>query len=105
MKKQEMLDYLDKLIEDEIEAIDGYHKGIEKMQDSPRIVDLFGGIYNDETRHLTQLQDLKKAVERHEEVMQSIEMQKMFGLKDCEPVCIYDNGDGIVITDEDKEEK
>lgn len=106
MKKQEMLDYLDKLIEDEIEAIDGYHKGIEKMQDSPRIVDMFGSIYNDETRHLTQLQDLKKAVERHEEVMQSIEMQKMFGLKDCcSPVCIYDNGDGIVITDEDKEKK
>lgn len=32
MKKQEMLDYIDKLIEDEIEAIDGYHKGIEKCR-------------------------------------------------------------------------
>ena len=106
MKKQEMLDYIDKLIEDEIEAIDGYHKGIEKMQDSSRVVDLFGRIYNDETRHLTDLQDLKKAVEQHEEVMESIEMQRMFGLKDCGPVCMYGpQVDGIVITDEDKEKK
>ena len=33
-------------------------------------------------------------------------MQRMFGLKDCGPVCMYGpQGDGIVITDEDKEKK
>ena len=102
MTKQQILDLIDDLIKDEIEAVDGYHKAIEKMSDSPRAVSLFGQIYNDETRHITDLQSLKQAVENHEDSMAEIEHNKLFAMRDNCCGCYPDN-DGIVFT-EDKED-
>lgn len=102
MTKQQILDIIDDLIKDEIEAIDGYHKAIDKMSDSPRAVSLFGHIYDEETRHITDLQELRKAVENHEEFMAEIERNKLFAMRDS--CCgYYSDNDGIVFT-EDKED-
>lgn len=102
MTKQQILNIIDDLIKDELEAIDGYHKAIDKMSDSPRAVSLFGHIYDEETRHITDLQELRKAVENHEEFMAEIERNKLFAMQDSCCGCYPDN-DGIVFT-EDKED-
>ncbi len=102
MTKQQILNIIDDLIKDEIEAIDGYHKAIDKMSDSPRAVSLFGHIYDEETHHITELQELRKAVENHEEVMAELERNKLFAMQDSCCGCYPDN-DGIVFT-EDKED-
>ena len=98
MTKDKILKLIDKLIEDEKEAIEQYHDAIQKLTDSPRIVSTLGMIYEEETRHITQLQDLKKAVEEH-----NLERGKaMAYFNDCYP---YPCDDGIVITeDETKDE-
>lgn len=65
MTKDKMLKVIDKLIEDEKEAIEQYHDAIQKLSDSPRITSTLGMIYEEETRHITQLNDLKKCIENH----------------------------------------
>ncbi len=102
MTKEQILNIIDDLIKDEIEAIDGYHKAIDKMSDSPRAVSLFGRIYDEETRHITDLQELRQAVENHEDFMAEIERNKLFAMRDSCCACYPDN-DGIVFT-EDKED-
>lgn len=66
MTKEKMLKNIDELIEDEKEAIEQYHKAIQKMSDSPRIVSILGRIYEEETRHITELNELRKCIENHD---------------------------------------
>ena len=102
MTKQQILDLIDDLIKDEIEAMNGYHKAIDKMQDSPRAFALFGRIYDEEVRHTADLKDLRTAVENHEDFMAEVERNKLFAMRDNCCGCYPDN-DGIVFT-EDKED-
>lgn len=104
MTKKQILDYIDFLIEDEKEAIEGYNKGINKMSDSPRIVDLFGRIYQEETRHITDLQNLKEMVEKHEEVVNEMQLNRLFNTP-CGPdgCCSPYDGDGINFDPDEKE--
>ena len=66
MTKEKMLNLIDKLIKDEEEAIKNYNKAILELQDSPGITRDLGYIYSDETRHLTQLNELKLKVENYD---------------------------------------
>ena len=91
MTKEKILKIFEKLIEDEKEAIEQYHDAIQKLSDSSRIVSILGNIYEEETRHVVQLNDLVKCIENHD-----IEKNKVMAMFNGYEM--YD--DGIIIDEE-----
>lgn len=97
MTKEKMIKVIDALIADEQEAIEQYNKAINDFKDSSRLVSDLGMIYQEETRHISNLNALKKMIEEHSnEEKRTLEM--MLGSM---PVGCYD--DGIVIDEEEGE--
>lgn len=79
MTKEKMIKIIDDLIKDEMEAIEKYNSAIEKMNDSSRIVSELGVIYQEETRHIRMLNDLKTCIENHDKV--AMEASRLYGLE------------------------
>lgn len=96
MTKEKIIKIIDKLIEDEKEAIEQYHKAIDSLSNSPRIVSILGRIYEEETRHIVELDELKKCVENHNS-------EKNIALAMFDPYSTM-NDDGIVFDDEEEGE-
>ena len=65
MTKEKMIKIIDALIADEQEAIEQYNKAINDFKDSSRLVSDLGMIYQEETRHISNLNALKKMIEEH----------------------------------------
>lgn len=96
MKKSKAIKIIDDLIADEQEAIEQYNEAINEFKDSSRIVSDLGMIYQEETRHIANLNALKKMIEEHSnEQKRTLEM--MLGSM---PSSMYD--DGIVIDEEEE---
>ena len=99
MKKEEMIKIIDKLIDDEKEAIEGYQSAISKCVDSSHIVAMLSRLNEDEARHLGDLEGLKERVKNYD--ANAAKAAKLFSNDSC---CgpVYDYA-GIVL-DEDTEE-
>ena len=96
MKKSKAIKIIDDLIADEQEAIEQYNEAINEFKDSSRIVSDLGMIYQEENRHIANLNALKKMIEEHSnEQKRTLEM--MLGSM---PSSMYD--DGIVIEEEEE---
>ena len=93
MTKEKILKIFEKLIEDEKEAIEQYHDAIQKLSDSPRIVSELGHIYEEETRHITELNELVKCIENHDN-----EKNRVLAMYS-DNINMYD--DGIVIDEKE----
>lgn len=100
MKKEEMIKIIDKLIDDEKEAIEGYQSAISKCVDSSHIVEMFSRLSAEEARHLADLEVLKERVKNYDS--NAMKAAKLFS-NDCS-CCgpVYDYA-GIVF-DEDTED-
>lgn len=79
MTKEKMIKIIDDLIKDELEAIEKYNDAIDKLSDSPRIVEDLGIIYQEETRHIRMLNQMKSAIENHDRV--AMEASRLYGLE------------------------
>ena len=95
MKKTEMIENIEKIIDEFKKAMSLTHKSIEKMSDSPRIVSDLGVIYSCITASISQLDNLKKDIESHDNI--KLRTDAIFGMP------VYDDGIGICELD-DKEE-
>ena len=95
MKKTEMIENIEKIIDEFKKTTNLIHKSIDKMNDSPRIVSDLGAVYACITDRISQLEILKKDIEKHDNV--KIRTDAMFGMP------VYD--DGIVVGDEEKKEE
>ena len=94
MKKKEMIENIEKIIDELKKTTNLIHKSIDKMNDSPRIVSDLGMIYSCMTDRISQLEHLKKDIENHDNV--KIRTDAMFGMP------VYE--DGIVISEDDDKE-
>ena len=104
MTKEKMLKLIDKLIADEEEAIKNYNKAILDLQESPGVTRDLGIIYEDETRHLSQLNELKLRVENYD--VEKEKAKKLFNHSMCEEAPYDYFYNKIVFTDdEDKVEE
>ena len=92
MTKEKILKILDKLIDDEKEAIEQYHDAIQDLSDSPRLVSELGIIYQEETRHIRILNDLKKCVENHDK--DKIMAMSMFDGCEIDDGIVFDEKEG-----------
>jgi DNA-binding LacI/PurR family transcriptional regulator len=81
MTKEKMLNLIDKLIKDEEEAIKNYNKAILDLQDSPGITRELGYIYAEESRHLTQLNELKLKVENYDPEKEKAAVKMLISMK------------------------
>lgn len=79
MTKEKMIKIIDDLIADELEAIEKYNAAIEKLNDSPRIVEELGVIYQEETRHIRMLNQIKSAIEGHDRIV--MEASRLYGFE------------------------
>lgn len=69
-KDKKIIEVIDKLIADEQEAIDGYHDAITQFKDFDKCNDIISGlseIYNEEVRHISYLNDMKKRINMKEQ--------------------------------------
>ena len=94
MKKSEMIENIEKIIDEFKKTTNLIHKSIDKMNDSPRIVSDLGMIYSSVTDRISQLEHLKKDIENHDNL--KIRTDAMFGMQ------VYE--DGIVISEDEKKE-
>lgn len=90
MKKTEMIENIEKIIDEFKKTTNLIHKSIDKMNDSPRIVSELGMVYSCITDRISQLENLKKEIENHDNL--KLRTDAMFGMP------VYD--DGIIVTDE-----
>ena len=79
MTKEKMIKLIDDLIKDELEAIEKYNDAIDKLSDSARIVSELGVIYQEETRHIRMLNELKSCIENHDRI--AMEASRLYGLE------------------------
>lgn len=94
MKKTEMIENIEKIIDEFKKTTNLIHKTIDKMNDSSRIVADLGGVYSCITDRISQLENLKRVIENHDNI--KIRTDAMFGMP------VYE--DGIVISEDEKEE-
>lgn len=64
---EEVIDIIDNLIKDEQEAIDEYNKAIEKLKGfcHPCELEELGHIYQEEVRHISSLETMKKKIQNY----------------------------------------
>lgn len=99
MTKKKMLELIDKAIETNEKDLDLYHEITTKCADSERIVSCVGYMYTQATSNLSQLKDIKKAIENHEEFIKKAEADKLFNMG---YGCVCDPSDGIVYEGEEE---
>ena len=93
MKKTEMIENIEKIIDEFKKTTNLIHKSIDKMNDSPRIVSDLGVVYSCMTDRISQLENLKKDIEKHDNL--KLRTDAMFGMP------VYD--DGIVVTEDEED--
>lgn len=62
-EKEKAVKIIEKLIADEVEAIEGYHEAIEELKKGcPRYIEAFARIYSEEVRHMSELEMMLKDI-------------------------------------------
>lgn len=79
MSLEEKIKIMDDLIADEQEALDGYHKAIDKLKSctNSQALDELGRIYREETNHIAVLEKIKKSMEKG--VLGDFEADRLYG--------------------------
>lgn len=99
MTKEKMLNTIDKLIEIKEKSIKEFNKAILDMQDSPGVTNHIAYIPSDDTRALSQLNELKLKIENYDK--EKLEVGRLFnGYPEAIAQGYFD---AIVFTDEEKE--
>ena len=95
MKKAEMIESIEKIIDELKKVTNLVNKSVEKMNDSPRIVGDLGIVYSCIADRISQLGNLKRDIENHDNLR--LRTDAMFGMP------VYE--DGITISDDDDKEE
>lgn len=99
MTKEKALKIIKKLIDDEKEALENYHKAIMEFSDSPRLVDELKVVYGEESEHLARLDRITKDIEGYD-VEKETQLRRFNDITGC---CCY--GDPGLVFEAEKEEE
>lgn len=76
MTKEKMLNLIEKLIDNKEKSIKEYNKALLELQESPGVTNVISYIISDETRHLSQLNELKLKIENYDS--EKVKAEKLF---------------------------